>query len=74
MFYYYFGRGKKLDVETPQDHTLASENNTSPLCMILINGPEMVGSLSLAKSTSWDYADASFLQQFQAVEHVRGQR
>lgn len=37
------------------------------------NRPEMVGSLSLAKSTSRNHADASFLQQFQAVEHVRGQ-
>lgn len=37
------------------------------------NRPEMVGSLPLAKSTSGNHADAGFLQQFQAVEHVRGQ-
>lgn len=38
--------------------------------------PEVIGSLPLAESTPWNHTDPSFLQQFEAVQHVRshGQR
>lgn len=32
--------------------------------------PEVIGSIPLAKTTSWDYTDPSFLQQFEAVQHI----
>lgn len=65
-------------LRTTPHHQAEEDRGASQNCMILEsennNRPEMIGSLSLAKSTSWNHADASFLQQFQAVEHVRGQR
>lgn len=32
--------------------------------------PEVIGSIPLSKTTSWDYTDPSFLQQFEAVQHI----
>lgn len=36
--------------------------------------PEVISSLLLAESTSWDHTYPGFLQQFEAVQHVRSQR
>lgn len=45
------------------------------LCQYRVHAqPEVIRSLLLAKSASWNNADTSFLQQFEAVEHVGSQR
>lgn len=66
------------NVSGAPSHNQAAQNRKLPSKVARFadnnkNRPEMVGSLPLAKSTSRNHADASFLQQFQAVEHVRGQ-